>query len=89
MSLKKWFNEKWVDIGSPKKVEDTKNVEENLQVDQKESTPNACLLQKAARMTDSEKRSAVARKRASCNPGGKPTNVSTFTKKYYGGMIEI
>jgi len=20
MSLKKWFNEKWVDIGSPKKV---------------------------------------------------------------------
>ena len=21
--------------------------------------------------------------------GGKPTNVSTFTKKYYGGMIEF
>ena len=37
----------WVDIGSPKRrEEDIKNVEENLQVDQKEHTPNACLLQK-------------------------------------------
>jgi len=44
---------------------------------------------KAARMTDSQKRSAVARKRAAGNPGGKPTNVSTFTKRYYGGMIDL
>jgi hypothetical protein len=44
---------------------------------------------KAARMTDSEKRSAVARKRQAGNPGGKPTNVSTFTKRYYGGMIDV
>jgi hypothetical protein len=40
-------------------------------------------------MTKSEKASAVKRKRAAGNPGGKPTNVSTFTKKYYGGMIDL
>ena len=44
--LKKWFSEKWVDIGSKKKGEDINHVEENLQVDQKENTPNAYLLQK-------------------------------------------
>lgn len=44
--LKKWFNEKWVDIGSKKKVEDIKNVEENLQVIQKENIQNVYLLLK-------------------------------------------
>ena len=45
---------------------------------------------KAARMTESQKRSAVARKRAKAQGvGGKPTNVKTFTKKYYGGMIDV
>jgi hypothetical protein len=37
---------------------------------------------KAARMTDSQKRSAVARKRAKPQGvGGKPTNVKTFARK--------
>jgi len=40
-------------------------------------------------MTESEKRSAVARKRAAGNIGPKPTNVKTFTKRYYGGMIDV
>jgi hypothetical protein len=41
-------------------------------------------------MTSSQKRSAVVRKRSKAQGvGGKPTNVSTFTKRYYGGMIEI
>ena len=45
--LTKWFKEKWVDIGSKKMWwSDLENVEENLQVDQKENTQNACLLQK-------------------------------------------
>ena len=44
--LTKWFNQKWVDIGSKKKGGGYRNVEENLQVDQKENTPNAYLLQK-------------------------------------------
>ncbi len=32
-------------------------------------------------MTKSQKASAVKRKRAAGNPGGKPTNVATFTKR--------
>ena len=44
--LKEWFKQDWVDIGAKKKGGVLKNVEENLQVDQKENTPNACLLQK-------------------------------------------
>ena len=42
-------------------------------------------------MTKSQKASAVKRKRAAGNPGGKPTNVATFTKrnkKSDGGMIK-
>jgi len=40
-------------------------------------------------MTEGQRRSAVTRKRAAGNKGPKPTNVKTFTKKYYGGMIDI
>jgi hypothetical protein len=50
---------------------------------------------KAARMTDSQKRSAVSRKRAKAQGvGGKPTNVKTFARKkaamggYMGKMID-
>jgi hypothetical protein len=32
-------------------------------------------------MTKGQKASAVRRKRAAGNPGGKPTNVSTFAKR--------
>ena len=36
---------------------------------------------KAARMTPAQIKSAVRRKRAAGNPGGKPRNVSTFVKR--------
>jgi len=36
-------------------------------------------------MTSGQKASAVRRKRAAGNPGGKPTNVKTFAAK--GGLI--
>ena len=47
---------------------------------------------KAARMSDSQKRSAVSRKRSKAQGvGGKPTNVATFAKKRkamgMGGMV--
>ncbi len=42
-------------------------------------------LAKATRMTKSQKASAVRRKRAAGNPGGKPTNVKTFAAS--GGYI--
>ncbi len=41
-------------------------------------------------MTSSQKASAVRRKRAAGNPGGKPTNVSTFAKRKkmaFGGRV--
>jgi hypothetical protein len=38
-------------------------------------------LAKARAMSKGQKKSAVSRKRAAGNPGGKPTNVATFTKK--------
>ena len=44
--LKEWFKQDWVDIGAKKKGGGFKNVEENLQVDQKESIQSASLLQK-------------------------------------------
>ena len=35
-------------------------------------------------MTESQRKSAVRRKRAAGNPGGKPTNVRTFARKKNG-----
>ena len=40
--------------------------------------PKCVPLAKATRMTKGQKASAVKRKRAAGNPGGKPTNVKTF-----------
>ena len=44
--LKEWFKQDWVDIGAKKKGGGFKNVEENLQVDQKENIQSASLLPK-------------------------------------------
>jgi len=90
MSLKKWFDQKWVDIGSKRKDGSYAPCgRSKLASDQKRKYPKCVPAAKASRMTDSQKRSAVARKRSKAQGvGGKPTNVSTFTKKYYGGMIE-
>ena len=87
--LKKWFSEKWVDISAPKKGGGYKECGRKSASGSKRGYPKCVPAAKAARMTESEKRSAVARKRAAGNPGGKPTNVKTFTKKYYGGMIDV
>ena len=93
--LKKWFDEKWVDIGSKKEGGGYKECGRKSASGSKRKYPKCVPAAKAARMTDSEKRSAVARKRnKSQGVGGKPTNVSTyaskgtFTKLYYGGMID-
>ena len=90
MGLKKWFNEKWVDIGAPKKNGKFQPCGRKSARGSKRKYPKCVPLAKATRMTKSEKASAVSRKRSKAQGvGGKPTNVSTFTKKYYGGMIEI
>jgi hypothetical protein len=95
MSLKKWFDEKWVDIGSKKPGGGYKECGRKSASSSKRKYPKCVPAAKATRMTESQKRSAVARKRSKAQGvGGKPTNVSTyaskgaFTKLYYGGMID-
>ena len=88
MGLRKWVSEKWVDIGAPKK--NGKYQPCGRSKGSKRKYPKCVPLAKATRMTSSQKASAVSRKRAAGNPGGKPTNVSTFTKRKkasMGGLI--
>ena len=81
--LKEWFRQNWVDIGSKRKDGSyAKCGRSKLAADRKRKYPKCVPAAKAARMTDSQKRSAVARKRARAQGvGGKPTNVKTFAKK--------
>lgn len=78
--LKKWFAQKWVDIGSKKKDGSyAKCGRSKLKADQKRKYPKCVPLAKARRMSESERKSAVRRKRAKAQGvGGKPTNVKTF-----------
>ena len=80
MGLKKWFSQNWVDIGS-KKADGTyaKCGRSKLKADKKRKYPKCVPLAKARRMSESQRRSAVKRKRAKAEGvGGKPTNVKTF-----------
>ena len=80
--LDKWFAQKWVDIGSKRKDGSFAKCGRSKQKkDAKRKYPKCVPLAKATRMTKGQKASAVRRKRAAGNPGGKPTNVSTFAKK--------
>ena len=86
--LRKWVAEKWVDIGAPKK--DGKYQPCGRQKGSKRKYPKCVPLAKATRMTDSQRASAVKRKRAAGNTGPKPTNVATFakrSKKADGGSV--
>jgi len=87
--LTKWFNEKWVDISAPKKGGGYKECGRKSASKSKRGYPKCVPAAKAARMTKGEKKSAIARKRSARNTGPNPTNVKTFTKKYYGGMIDL
>jgi hypothetical protein len=87
MSLKKWFEQDWVDIGSKKKGGGfAKCGRTKLKKDAKRKYPKCVPAAKAARMTESQRRSAVKRKRSKAQGvGGKPTNVKTFAAQ--GGFI--
>ena len=87
MSLKKWFEQDWVDIGAPKKGGGfAKCGRTKLKADRKRKYPKCVPAAKARRMTKSQIKSAVSRKRAKKQGvGGKPTNVKTFASR--GGMI--
>jgi hypothetical protein len=45
-------------------------------------------LAKARRMSEGQRKSAVARKRAAANVGPKPTNVKTILKRDMGGDVK-
>jgi hypothetical protein len=80
--LTKWFKEKWVDIGAPKKKGKYQSCgRKSAKGGSKRKYPKCVPKAKAASMTAAQKRSAVKRKRAAGNPGGKPTNVKTIVKK--------
>ena len=96
--LDKWFKQDWVDIGSKKKGGGHKKCGRSKQkADAKRKYPKCVPAAKAASMTDSQKRSAVSRKRAKAQGvGGKPTNVRTFAKRtkaaqggYMGTFIDL
>ena len=89
--LDKWFKQKWVDIGSKRKDGSFAKCGRSKQKkDAKRKYPKCVPLAKARRMSEGQRRSAVARKRAAANVGPKPTNVATFAKRKKaadGGMI--
>ena len=77
--LSKWFKEKWVDISRPKKGGGYKKC--GRKKAKGKGYPKCVPAAKAARMTPAQRKSAIRRKRAVGNPGGKPRNVSTFVKR--------
>ena len=81
--LDKWFKQKWVDIGSKRKDGSFAKCGRSKQKkDAKRKYPKCVPLAKATRMTESQRASAVKRKRAKAQGvGGKPTNVKTFAKR--------
>ena len=89
--LDKWFKQKWVDIGSKRKDGSFAKCGRSKQKkDAKRKYPKCVPLAKATRMTDSQRASAVRRKRAASNVGPKPTNVRTFAKRKSlstGGLV--
>ena len=92
--LRAWVKEKWVDIGAPKK--DGKYQPCGRSKGSKRKYPKCVPLAKARSMSEGQRKSAVARKRAAANVGPKPTNVKTFAKRkkaanggYMGSFIKL
>ena len=81
MGLRKWVDEKWVDIGAPKKNGKYQPCGRKSTKGSKRKYPKCVPLAKARSMSTSQKASAVRRKRAAGNPGGKPTNVKTIVRR--------
>ena len=78
--LKKWVNQKWVDIGAPKKDGKYQPCGRS-KGEKRKGYPKCVPLAKARSMSSSQKASAVRRKRAAGNTGPKPKNVKTFARK--------
>ena len=85
MSLKEWFGKgskgDWVDIGAKKKKGKFQPCGRKSATKSKRAYPKCVPRAKAKTMSKGQIRSAVQRKRAAGNPGGKPTNVKTILGK--------
>ena len=83
--LTAWFGKgskgDWVDIGAPKKNGKFQACGRSSASKSKRKYPKCVPRSKANSMTAAQRRSAVRRKRAAGNPGGKPTMVSTFKRR--------
>ena len=80
--LTKWFGEKWVDISRPKKGGGYAKCGRKKAKKGRKGYPKCVPAAKAARMSKSQKRSAVRRKRSKRQGvGGKPTNVKTVVRR--------
>ena len=84
--LDKWFAQKWVDIGSKKKDGSFSKCGRSKQkADAKRKYPKCVPLAKATRMSDSQRASAVSRKRAAGNTGPKPAGKKDGGRIYKAG----
>jgi len=80
--LTKWFKEKWVDIGRPKKKGKYQPCGRGKAKTYRRGYPKCVPLARARTMSKAQKKSAVRRKRAvSQGVGGRPTNVRTITRR--------
>jgi hypothetical protein len=80
--LKKWFKEKWVNIGAPKKNGKFQACGRKKAKKGSKGYPKCVPLSKARSMTKAQIKSAVRRKRSKAQGvGGKPTMVKTFAKR--------
>ena len=89
MSLRKWVQEKWVDIGARRKDGSYPPCGRS-KGEKRRGYPKCVPLAKARSMSEGQRRSAVARKRAASNVGPKPTNVKTFAGRRdmrVGGLV--
>ena len=80
--LKKWVNEKWVDIGAPKKNGKYQPCGRGKAKTSRKGYPKCVPLARARTMSKAQKKSAVRRKRAvKQGVRGKPTNVRTIARR--------
>lgn len=80
--LKKWFKQNWVNIGARKKNGKYPPCGRPKAKKSRKKYPKCVPAAKAARMSKSQRTSAIRRKRAKKQGvGGKPTNVRTVVRR--------
>jgi ABC-type phosphate transport system substrate-binding protein len=94
--LKKWVNQKWVDIGAPKKDGKYQPCGRKSASGSKRNYPKCVPIAKARAMSKGQRAGAVKRKQAKANVGPTPDRAATFAKRktaanggYMGSFIKL